>query len=119
MGSIVAPGRWMVMLARGEGLAIRRCGSAAFADVETPCEQHLVVVPGRSCAVPGLSGGSGVRCWWERGRGDWHALHVHVGLETEHNAAESALMESLRGSCVVGTRVKGRWMWQDKCGEER
>lgn len=116
--SVVVPGRWMVMVARGEGLAIKRNGSAAFVDVVTPCEDHLIILPGRSCPVQSLAGGSGVRCWWEHGRGDWHALHVHVGLDHEQSAAESVLMECLRGSCIVGARMRGRWTWQDKCSEE-
>ena len=117
MRLLVVPGRWMVMIARGEGLAVRRGGSSAFVDVVTPCEEHLVVVPGKNCPVSALAGGTGVRCWWERGRGDWQALHVHVGLEQEQSAGESALMASLSAICIVGARMNGRWTWQDNCSD--
>jgi hypothetical protein len=105
------------MIARGDGLAIRRGGSSVFTDVVTPCEEYLVVVPGKYCPLRGLGGGVGVRCWWEHGRCDWHAMHLHVGLQHEQHAAESELLHSLGGSCIVGARMNGKWTWQDKCGD--
>ena len=115
MKSLVAPARWSVIVARGDGLAIRRRGNSVFVDVVTPCEDYLVVVPGKCCPVPQLAGGADVRCWWEQGRGEWCGLHLHVGVEQECSAADSALLHSLGGSCMVGARMNGKWTWQDKC----
>ena len=43
-------------------------------------------------------------------------LLLHVGLEQEQSAAESALLQSRGGSCIAGARVTGQWMWEEKCG---
>ena len=115
--SDVAPARWHVMMVRGDGLAIRRNGNSVFEDVVTPCQEHLVVLAGKCCPVQGLAGGAGVRCSWEHGRGEWHALHLHVGLEQEQSAAETALLGSLGGTSMVGARGNGKWSWQDKCSD--
>jgi hypothetical protein len=104
------------MAARGEGLAVRRGGSSEFVNIVTPCDDYLVVVPGSSCPVRQLAGGTAVRCWWEQGRGEWCALLLHVGLEQEQSAAETALLHSLGGSCIAGARMNGKWTWEDKCG---
>jgi hypothetical protein len=115
--SVVAPARWHVMMVQGDGLAIRRNGSSVFEDVVTPCKEYLVVLAGKCCPVQGLAGGAGVRCSWEHGRGEWHALHLHVGLEQVQSAAETALLGSLGGTSMVGARANGKWTWQDKCSD--
>jgi hypothetical protein len=117
MRSMLAPARWLVMLARGDGLAIRREGISSYVDFATPCEDHLVIVPGQLCPVERLRGGAAVRCRWSHGSSDWSALHLHLGLEQEQHAAQCALLESLGGSCLVGARMNGKWTWQDKCSE--
>ena len=43
-------------------------------------------------------------------------LLLHVGLEQEQSAAESALLQSRGGSCIAGARMRGQWRWEEKCG---